>query len=207
MPRQIALSRLVKATLDGIKHAETAHEKWSDGWTLSHTAEHVLYGFIANSIMNLPGKKSVEIEPRCRDIIRESCGNRKGRLPRAIRPDGHIDMVVCWGSGKPRAVIEIKHNLYNYTGQCENDVARIARILLMPETTLQFGLFVFYCSERDGSRKTARQKLTDRFSRIESRVSADWGKNFRVSGEQKVTEYDDSAWAASLVVMQPLSTG
>jgi hypothetical protein len=204
MPRQIALSRLVKATLDGIKHAETAHEKWSDGWTLSHTAEHVLYGFIANSIMNLPGKKSVEIEPRCRDIIRESCGNRKGRLPRAIRPDGHIDMVVCWGSGKSRAVIEIKNNVYNYNGQCESDIKRIAGMLQKTNVSLRFGMFAFFCSADTGKNKTAKEKLEHRFNSIKSRISGYCEPNIRVTGDYRVVEYDDSAYLCACIVMQPL---
>ena len=84
------------------------------GWWLAWTAEHVMNGFIARSIMRIPGSKYLDVEPRTKDIADAANTNRRGKLAQDLRPTGHIDMCLWWANGSPRATIKIKHNTYNY---------------------------------------------------------------------------------------------
>jgi len=209
MPRQISQERITEAILDGINNAEEAYEQWSGRNILGSSAEHVVYVFIAKAIWEIPGSKIIKIEQRCKDVIKEACGNRRGKLAQATRSEGHIDILLSWAKDKPRAIIEIKNNVYNYAGQCDADIKRITTLLLIPGTTLQFGIFAFYSSADDGKIKTARKKLENRYYSIKSRIEAAYGKSFKISGNQKVVEYTNinnntSAWAGSCIVMKPL---
>lgn len=203
MPRQIPQKLIIQAVLDGIEDAEKTYEQWSGGEWLAYSAEHVISGFVARSIMKIPGSQYLTIEQRCRDAIESACGKRRGKLAQASRPDGRIDLLLWWAKDSPRAVVEIKNNVYNYNGQCEADVDRIANLLLMSNTTLQFGLFVFYSSADDGKIKKATDKLTGRFRNVLSRARVAWGKSLRVSGILKLHEYGNGAWAGACIIMKP----
>lgn len=67
MPRQTSQKLIIQAVLDGIEDAEKTYEQWSGGEWLSYSAEHVISGFVARSIMKIPGSQYLTIEQRCRD--------------------------------------------------------------------------------------------------------------------------------------------
>ena len=202
MPRQISQELVSEAILDGFDNAQKAYKQWSGGWVLSSSAEHVVYVFIAMAIRKIPGTKYLRIERSCKDVRRDACGNRPGQPAQALRLNGHIDIVLSWANDKPRAIIEIKNNVYNYEGQCKRDIERITTLLRSRPTTLQFGIFAFYSSATNG-RKTAKEKLEKRFNSIMSRIKVAYGESFKVSGIQRVRDYDNSAWACSCIVMKP----
>lgn len=124
-------------------------------------------------------------------------------MAQASRPDGRIDLLLWWANDSPRAVVEIKNNVYNYKGQCEADIDRIANLLLMSNTTLQFGLFVFYSSADDRKIKQATDKLTSRFRNVLARARAGWGKSLQVSGDLRLRKYGNGAWAGACIIMKP----
>ena len=202
MPCQISQLKIINAVLDGIENAEKTYEQWSRGEWLAYSAEYVITVFVATSIMKIPGSKYLTIEHDCRDAIESACGKRRGKLARVSRPDGRIDLILWWASDSPRAVIEIKNNVYNYAGQCKADIDRIAHLLLMTNTTLQFGLFVFYTSADDGPRKKATDILTDRFNRVLSRVKKDCRKSIYVRGINKIHNYGNGAWLEACVILK-----
>jgi hypothetical protein len=203
MSRQIPQKLIIEGVLDGIDDAENAYERWSGGEWLAYSAEHLISGFVARSIMEAPGSKFITIEQNCKAAIKAACGERRGRLAQATRPAGRIDILLWWAQDSPRAAIEIKHNVYNYEGQCGADINRIAKLLLMRETTLQFGLFVFYSSADDGRIKTAEDKLETRYRSILSRAQSAWGKSLRVEGTKRVHRYGNGAWASACIVLKP----
>ncbi len=205
MPSKISQNQIVEAIMDGIEKAQKTYKEWSGGDWLNRTAEHVMNGFIARSIMEIPGSKYLEIEPRTKETIKAADANRRGKLAQELRPQGHIDMCLWGANNSPRAVIEIKHNLYNYYGQCKGDIDRIQSSLRSPNTSLQFGVFAFYSSV-DGGRVTAKEKLERIFNRTKKRIEADYGKSFKVSGNQRVHEDGDSAWAASYIILNKKRT-
>jgi hypothetical protein len=94
----------------------------------------VISGFVARSIMKVRGPQYLTIEHSCRDAIESDCGKRRGKLAQASRPNGRIDLLLWWANDSPRAVVEIKNNVHNYKGQCEADIDRIAKLLLMSNT-------------------------------------------------------------------------
>jgi hypothetical protein len=207
MPSKISQDQITKAILDGFNNAEKAYREWSGGWTLGSSAEHVVYVFIAEAICKIPGSKILKIEQSCKDVVEAACGSRRGKLAESVRIKGHIDIVLSWANDKPRAIIEIKNNVYNYEGQCKPDIERIKALLNMRDTTLSFGIFAFYSSETNG-RETAKEKLEKRFNSIKSRINDDYGKFFKVSGSQKILPYTNTdnktcAWSSSYILLKP----
>lgn len=101
MPSKISQKQIIDAILDGIEGAQEVYEEWSGGVWLGYTAEHVISGFIARSIMEIPGSKYLEIEPRSKEIVKAASANRRGKLAQALRPEGHIDMCLWWANSSP----------------------------------------------------------------------------------------------------------
>lgn len=203
MPSRISQNQIVDAVLDGIEEAQETYEDWSGGDWLADTAEHVMYGFVARSIMGIPGTKFLEIEPRTKDTVKATGANKRGKLAKGLRPQGHIDMCLWWANNHPRAIIEIKHNVYNYEVQCDGDITRILSSLWSPNTSLQFGVFAFYSSFRGERIKKAKDILVDRLDTINSRIESACGKSFTMKNNQRIHEVKNGAWSAGCIVIKP----
>lgn len=92
--------------------------------------------------------------------------------------------------------------MYNYAGQCKADIDRIAHLLLMTNTTLQFGLLVFYTLADDGPKKKATDILQGRFNSVLSRVQKDCRESLDVRGINKIHKYDNGAWLEACVILK-----
>lgn len=203
MPRQIRQDVVIDAILNGIEDAEKAYEQWSGGASLAFTAEHLINAFIAKSIMQVSGAKFITVEDSCKYAIEKACIGRKGKIAKATRANGRIDLLLWWAKDKPRAVIEVKNNVYNYKGQCAADIDRIARLLLIgAENSLQFGIFAFYSSVDDGKVKTATEKLEHRYQTVLSRAFSAWDKQLSINGIKRVHKYGNGAWLGACIVLK-----
>ncbi|MDD4859055.1 MAG: hypothetical protein PHR56_02495 [Dehalococcoidales bacterium] len=205
MPPSISIPLIIEAILSGIEDAQKQYKKWSGGEWLAYTAEHVITGFVAKRIWEIPGPKYLEIEPKCGETIKQSCVKRRGGLAQALRPDGHVDMCLWWAKSDPRAIIEIKHNAYSYVVQCDKDIQRIDSSLKR-NTTLSFGIFAFYSSADDSKngKIKAKVRLNKRFDTIESRIIEKYGKRLKIKSERRVHKVGGSAWGADCILIKRL---
>ena len=105
MPRQIPVSKVVEATLDGFIEAQTINEKWSGGYWLWQAPEYLISSSVARSIAALDGAKFITLEHGAKSAIENAGAKGKGRLHRDIREKGKVDILLWWGDGSPRAVI------------------------------------------------------------------------------------------------------
>lgn len=204
MPRQIPISKVVKATLDGFKEAQRSYEKWSDGSWLWEAPEHLISSIVAKNIAVLEGSKYVTLEHGATSALENAGAKGKGRLHKNIREKGKVDILFWWGDGSPRAVIEIKNQIYGRE-QYEKDIKRISAFLdrKNEESSLQFGLFAFYESADEGKRKSAHDKVTDSINKVYENSCEILGDSYEVFlHKTKIHEIDNSAWAAACLLIK-----
>lgn len=96
MPRQIPISRVVEATISGIKGAHEIYHKWTGGQWLWEAPEYLVTTNIATHISNLNGNKYVTLENGASDAIVDAGARGRGKLHRHIRGSGRVDIVLWW---------------------------------------------------------------------------------------------------------------
>jgi hypothetical protein len=57
MPRQIPVSKIVQATLDGFMEAQRVYKEWSGGYWLWQAPEYLITSTVAKNIAALEGAK------------------------------------------------------------------------------------------------------------------------------------------------------
>lgn len=204
MPKQIPITNIINATLKGVEKSQSQYLKWSGDYWLWQAPEYLITTNIANQIANLKGTKYITMENGAFSAINDAGAQGKGRLHQDIRGNGKIDIVLWWADGTPRAIIEVKNQIY-YSGQYNKDIKRIEKVLnrKYDESSFQFGLFAFYDSATDGPRKTAVEKVTDKIQSIYSKSSNLISDNFTISlHKSKIYKVDDSAWAAACLLIK-----
>jgi len=204
MSRQIPISKVVDATLDGFKEAQRSYEKWSGGYWLWQAPEYLISSSVAKSIAGLEGAKYITLEHGATSTLEDAGAKGKGRLPGNIREKGKVDILFWWGDGSPRAVIEIKNQIYS-KDQYEKDIKRIGAFLSKnkEQSSLQFGIFAFYESAEDGPIKSSREKVTDRVNKIYKNCREILDGGYEVS--LKMTDIhtiDDSSWVAACLLIK-----
>ena len=205
MSKQISRQAIVDAVLDGIEEAQKDYERWSAGEWVSNAAEYILSTYIAQSIMAIEGPIYITIEAKPRQVLKDANATTKGRLSRDLRPDGRIDLLLWWGTkNAPRAAIEVKNNVFDYSSQCKPDIKRIKSILLREskKSSLKFGVFAFYSWDDNGDRMSAKEKLESRFERLENLIRRELGTSFRTEFYNRINDdHEESAWAAACFLL------
>lgn len=204
MSRQISIEDIVEATLSGIKKSQEQYENWSGGSWLWEAPEYLITINVAKKMSELAGSKYITLENNTKTAMSEAGALGKGRLPLDIRERGKFDILLWYANKTPRAVIEIKNFIYDIN-QYENDIKRIKELLKRkPEqSSLQFGLLAFCDSANNGSRKSAKEKITDKRKSIEKNTKNIVGKNFQADlKNSEIYEIADSAWCASCILIR-----
>lgn len=142
----------------------------------------------------------MSLEYPTKSTIAEAGARGRGKLPRDMRPDGHVDLIIWNGRPAPRGVIEIKNQNFGFS-RLKEDVTRIES-MLKRASSLKFGAIGLYLdrgskpggsSARDSVR-TALDNLSDAFK---EQTSLDW-KPF----PPKVHGDENDAWASFIAVAQ-----
>jgi hypothetical protein len=206
MPKQIPIEHVVNATLKGIEKSQKQYLKWSGDYWLWRAPEYLITTNIAGQISNINGTKYITMENGVSEAIDDAGAQGKGRLHGNIRGDGKMDIVLWWANGTPRAIIEVKNQIY-YSDQYEKDIRRIEKVLCRkPEdSSFQFGLFAFYDSANDSPRKSATEKVADKINNIYTNSCKLIGDGFKISLTKSIIhKKNESAWAAACLLIKPV---
>jgi len=207
MPRQISQTVCAQAVIDGISEAQNNYALWSGGEWLWAAAEYMLTVHVAKALAELEGANFVTIEHNGHDALNNAGAVAPGPKPKNARLNGRFDLLLWWGGGTPRAVIELK-NQPICMNTCTKDFNRISSVLSIGQenSSLQFGLFGFYTSAKDGSRKGAEEKVQDKINTITGLATNCIGSRCKINAYQSdiTTDDTDSAWAAGCLLIKPL---
>ncbi len=204
MPGNISIKQIVNATLKGIESSQKKYESWTGGWWLWAGPEYLITINVAEQLSKLAGPKFITLEHSSRLALDYAGAKGKGRLPRDVREHGKVDILLWWASDAPRAVIEIKNQIY-YKEQYFKDIKRIKEFLKRnsEDSSLQFGLFAFYDSADDGKRQRADEKIVGKTNRIETRVKDILGSEFSVDmNTSKMHREGNSAWRTCCILIR-----
>ena len=209
MPKQVAIKDIIDAVLEGYTEAQIIYEKMSGGDWLWQAPEYFITATVAYKINDLPGRKYLTLEYGSAITIDEAGARGRGRLPKDIREKGKVDILLWWAKGVPRAIIEIKNQIYSRE-QYEKDIKRIKSFLKRNshESSLQFGIFAFYESAFTGSRKTAKEKVEDKINNIYKDAKYILGDIFetKIFTTSTQDEYDRDLWKAASILIKLKST-
>ncbi len=199
------IDEIVKAFHRGTRRAFKSHGDWSGGDWLNAAPEYLLTTYVAESIGKLEGSHYVSLEYSASSTIAEAGARGRGKLPRDMRPDGRVDLVIWNGRLRPTGVIEIKNQNFGFS-HLKKDVLRIESMLKRNPSTsnrrpsLKFGAIGLYLdrgstpggSSAHANVSTALKNLSVAF-RYQTRL--DW-KPYR----SKVHGDKNDAWASFIAV-------
>lgn len=202
----VPIEAVIKKTLSGIVKAQGDYEAWSGGSWLWEAPEYMLTMYIAKELGTMPGSKYLTLESNVRRVLEDAGGMGRGKISEAIRPGGRSDIVLWWSSNdKPRAVIEVKNQIFDTATEIKQDIKRICTMLRKRDNSFQCGLVAFYTSRRDkeGDGKGAKSTIKDRLENIEYEARNILGDRYRLSRHDSRIRVDgDSAWVASVLQIQ-----
>ncbi|WP_027390639.1 hypothetical protein [Chrysiogenes arsenatis] len=210
MANRLSMQVIVEQVLVGIEEAQKSYQEWTGGSWLWEAPEYLITCSIAKRIAEADGAKYLTLENGSTNALKDAGALGRGKLSHKIREKGRVDILVWWGNGHPRGIIEVKNQIYSKDSYAK-DIERIKGFLLRKgnDSSLQFGAFAFYESAVSGSRKTAQQKIDGRIQTIFSRAKEICGDTLSLSLHE--TDYhediQDNAWAAACILIKKISTG
>ena len=166
--------------------------------------EYLITINVAEKIAKLSGSKYITLEHSSALTIEDAGARGKGRLSRDIREHGKVDILLWWANDTPRAIIEIKNQIYS-NEQYYKDIKRIKEFLKRaPQlSSIQFGLFAFYDSAYDGKIKSAKEKIQDKIDKVQKNIKCIIGDSFQIEAQtSKIHQVDESAWVAICILMR-----
>jgi len=202
---RISIPKIIDAVIEAYIDAQQEYEEWSGGYWLLEAPEYFITTTIARKLFYIDGPKYITIEHGASSAIDDAGAKGKGRLSAKIREKGKVDILLWWGDGSPRAVIEVKNQIFS-TNQYKKDIERIVGFLVRnkEESSLQFGLFSFYESATSGSKKLATEKINDRIEKIFQNSIDYAGNNVTITKYiSDVYQYHDAAWASACLLIKP----
>lgn len=206
MPRQISREKVAECILSGINKAHKDYCAWSGGDWLDEAPEYLMTTYIARSIAENDCTKYITLENNARNALRDARAITRGRLNNLIRPDGRVDIVLWWGkitAGeiRPRAVIEVKRNVYSYA-YIKADLDRINEMLSKnsSNSSMQFGAVAFYIDE-ENKRKKAVEKIDTILSNIRTQANDEYAGQYKIKLVHKHKEVEGCAWTSACLML------
>lgn len=206
MPGPLPIDDVISKTLRGIGRAHRDYAAWTGKW-LWEAPEYMTTVYIAREIRMTKGHEFyLTLESHAGQTIGDAGGIGRGRVSDESRLGGKFDVVLYWGHGAPRAVIEVKKQVSRFT-QLEQDTRRICDALRNPSNTIRCALLAFYTSWKKNTRDNSAR---DRIREILNNVDLDAQKYLknertfvkssmrrgRISGDK------ENAWVAALLRME-----
>ena len=204
MSAQVSMSKIVSGALAGVVKAQKNYAKWSGGDWLWNASEYMTTVFVAQEIAELEGTQYVTLEHGVKAAMADAGAIGQGRLHKKMKVGGRFDILLWWADETPRTPIEVKCQVASIE-KIKADLQRIEKVVLRKkeDSSIQFGVMVFYTSCNDNKQFLAKEILEKRLMNI----GADC-KQLIESCSVKMTcskIYTDgeSAWVASAIVLRP----
>ncbi|MEA2029600.1 MAG: hypothetical protein U9N49_11580 [Campylobacterota bacterium] len=142
MGKFMSSNEVVKKTLTAIKESQKLYLEFSGNEWLCNAPEYFITVQIAQKL-HLPNENYITLEDDVDYILTEA-----NALDRKKIRKGRFDIVVWWGNGTPRVIIEVKNDVSQYRNIAQ-DVERVKKVLSKNTkySSIQFGLIAFYISK------------------------------------------------------------
>lgn len=197
------MDAVVNHTLAGISEAQKHYDYWTGGYSLWQAPEYMLTSYIARHISAIDiSSFYLTLENNAEEGINEAGGLGKGELREDLRP-GRFDILLSWGNGKPRAIIEVKNRVIGFSN-IEADVSRICATL-SPSNTLRCGFIAYYTSHSKpkSKHKSAKDRVIERVDDVASKVKLFTNQNNRrfkrYPGKVNIVGNGRYAWTAEVL--------
>lgn len=198
---EIKKSEIIKSTLDGIDESMNIYQTWSDGEWLWNAPEYFITVKIAENISKIYGTKYITLEDNVETTL--NLAKAKGSTSDVSRKNGRFDIVVWGKKGRPRAIVEVKRNVYR-AGKIEEDIERIQEVLKRKKSTstIEFGLIAFY-TNRGYKKKNAKQNVENKMDKMLKEIQEKYTDiNFEMFFRgNEIIEDDTDAWASVVILM------
>ena len=207
MAGPLALEAIVAASLKGVVHAQKSYCKWSDEWPWC-APEYLTTVFVARELGKLRGAKFISLENKALSAIKDAGAKGRGKLHSAIRANGKFDILLWWSNGTPRAPIEVKCQVLRIA-KIRADVERVSKVIgrKAANSTMGFGVIVFYSSCRDNPEFTAKERLEKCLENLLRDARDISGPSCHVALQYvPVVSEGESAWTAAALVLRPKSS-
>ncbi|MBF8272715.1 MAG: hypothetical protein HW380_1820 [Magnetococcales bacterium] len=165
-----------------IKSSERAFRQHYNisGWWLDDAPEYFLTSSIALAFAK-NNRVPVLMEQPVWETLSIAAALPHGRRRNDDRRTGRFDLVLYWGKGDPRGIVEIKSPLYSADkGRILPDIKRLCDSMRKKEgSQIQFSVFLYYASASDPKQKydsagESLKHLTERIHEIvQENVSGD----------------------------------
>ncbi|BDQ38769.1 hypothetical protein SYK_31290 [Pseudodesulfovibrio nedwellii] len=205
MSRAVSREKVAEAVLAGIETAQENYCKWTGGEWLGWAPEYMMTTYIAASLSEL-SPIYLTMESNVKDILDSARAIGRGQLPKDIRHNGRSDIVIYYGDGDPRAIVEVKNRVYGYSETCRNDLKRISSMLNRKSgsSSLDFGIFTFFTSSTTSpaGKNKAKERVEMTLNRFKENVMEDYGYNFNVNMHRlPITTEENDAWSACCFII------
>ena len=205
MPKQVAASAIIEASIRGIANAQKDFEAWSGGDWLWRAPEYLSTVYVARELARLDGAKYVVLENSAKLALAEAGATAPGPLHSCIRANGRFDLLMFWGNATPRVPIELKCYVRKYS-DIAADVQRLEKVVHRgrAKSTIQFGMVAFFSSTMDSRTWTAAEKVGKWLENIEreAKDKASLPTSMKLHA-RRVTTVNNSAWTAAALVIKP----
>lgn len=204
MSSRISIESIVEATLNGIKKSQKKYESWSGGEWLWKAPEYMITTNVAEEISKISGPKFLTLENSAKSALDDAGAGGRGKINNKIRPNGRFDILLWWGKGDPRALIEIKNQISKIDSESKKDLVRIQSVLncKSEESTFQFGIFAFYTSTHDARGVASKDKLEARLKTILEEARQILPDNDVTLKHSKIVTDEDSAWVGGALLIK-----
>ena len=162
---------VVNRSLAGISEAQKHYDYWTGGYSLWQAPEYMLTTYIARHISAIDVSPFyLTLENNVEDGINEAGGLGRGKLREDLRPGGRFDILIWWGNGTPRAILEVKNRVIGFSN-IQDDVSRICATLSR-SNTIRCGFIAYYSSHSkpNSKRKSAKDRVIERVDEVASKA-------------------------------------
>ena len=192
----MSMKSINDATLLGIKVAQEKFVEWSGGWWLGYAPEYLLTCSIAEAISNAEGSCFVTLEHSVTEMMYEAGTNRRGPWPKKLRGNGRADIVVWWACDEPRAIIEVKTDVYSLN-KLRADIDRIANTLSKNGEggSIQFGTLALFTDASDSEKSKSREILELRINGWYEKIKIKYEKKLNIERDFHIETDGNDSWA------------
>ena len=195
---KISLIKFEEVIHKGIHEAEKDNYDWNTGTCLLNAPEYLMTVYIARLLGKIDGAKYITLESNPEVALIDSGATRKkGPLPSAIRKDGRMDIMIWWGNDSPRAIIEVKRNVYSMS-TIRSDIERIKGVLNRQDSSFQFGAVAFNSIVEGNSKDLVVKRFKKLFDTMKKNLKEN---EYNGTLSYKIIRNDEELACASCVII------